>query len=136
MSRPGIEGRRRGGRHPNALANLAKSRGVPGKARHSYAKLAEIVAILTRGRRTVRNVMAAANISKTSAHNWVHALHDAGCIHIVEYARTRNNGHGAAIYEWGSADDAPFPVGMSAAERSRRLRRKKATLEGAWRIPT
>ena len=122
------------GMHPNSLAQLHNGRKSPLRARRlSYAKLGEMTARMMAGRFTVRQLRTACGISTTSATNWIRALHDAGCIHIVEYARTRRNGHGAAVFTWGHGDDAPLPAGVSAAERARRSRQRRQTLDGAWK---
>lgn len=124
------------GRHANSLANLASGRKSPKRPRRfTYAELAAITERMMARRFTIRQIQLLMGISKTSASNWTHALHDAGCIHISEYARTRRNGHGAAIYQWGSGDDTPYPETMSDAERARRSRGRKHTLDGAWRMP-
>lgn len=106
----------------------------PHKARRrfTYRELAEITARMTRGKFTVRQIQRSTGVSNTSARNWTTALHDAGCIHIVEYARTINNRIGAAVYQWGNGDDAPYPKAMTALERDRRSKAKKQRLDG-WK---
>lgn len=122
------------GVHQNSLAALKNGRAANShKARHSYGKLAEIIHRMMSGRFTRKQLTVACKISATSAFNWTEALRHADCIHIVDYATTRNGNAGAAVFAWGSGDDLPRPKGRSNAQRSQDLRKKRATLAGAWK---
>ena len=122
------------GKHPNSIANLkAGSKSTSKNTRHGYAKLAQITARMMLQKFTMRQLMLYTGISKTSAYNWIHAMHDAGCIHIVDYARGRKHSLGAAVYAWGSGDDVERPTPASSTERSRSSKQRKTTLFGSWR---
>jgi hypothetical protein len=85
--------------------------------------------------RTRRQLAKDARISMTAAANFLKALHAAKCIHIDSYVPNRR-GKPARVWAWGQGLDAPAPKPASSAERFRRYRNRRTTLEGAWKIPT
>lgn len=72
-------------------------------------------------------------MSRTSAGDWINALHKGRCVYIAGYTQTLRNGFRATIYRWGQSDDAPKPIALTSAQRTAKAR-DKSTLDRAWRI--
>ncbi len=121
-------------KHPNSLANLVAGRSRTGRARYSYATLAKMSSYMMSRKFTVSMLGQHCGISRGSAARWTQAMWDAGRIHVVEYLRSPNGRTTARVYQWGRGESVAKPVAVPRQEYHREYqRRRRTTLEGAWR---
>jgi response regulator of citrate/malate metabolism len=121
------------GSHPNSQKNLEAGRRTKGRTRYSYAKLARVTQRMMQGRYTVLMLARHAKISRNSAERWNKAMHDAGCVHIVEYIRSPKAKSPSRVYEWGHGNDVPRPEKKLRREWYRGYKAHLSTLDGAWK---
>ena len=99
--------------------------------RQPIVKFARLIAMLQRGPQTRLTIQAKLDIGPKCCRHWIKTLRDAKVIHRIGYTRNMRNQPGYAIYAMGHERDLEI-VPMTPAERAKRYRQRKATIDGAW----
>jgi hypothetical protein len=101
--------------------------------RRSIATYAKAIGIIAKGPVTARQLSRAVGFSIQSAYAWLRVLKAEKLIHRSGWTKVVHSKNGGAVWEWGDGIDVPY-VKMTGAERSRKWRQKRRSLDGCWPV--
>lgn len=102
--------------------------------RLSHAVLCAMLKVVQNYPSTVNMIAKKTGVSPVTVRAWLRALHKARCIHVARWTREGLSKTWVRVYAMGDDDDVRLSdIKLTKAQRQRKYREMKRTLQGAWK---